>query len=187
MQSHYKSDEIKVSLKKYKESNKSKIKRLYRKTKRIIKKWLFNINKNSVSNIIKSQNKELIEMVNSVDGFFMGWNECCPQEDIFVGSRGHIVLCTEMGCHLWKRIEITKHARGDAKLPLEFAKKELERLLKQLPIKRFYDQDGCNGLFYKVETDKYGTTQTAYCYLNPRFKDGYFENHTLETQFVEIR
>lgn len=162
-------------------------KRAIRKMKRRIKLYWFNVGKGEITNQVIAINKTLKELVNKTDKFFWGWNECCPETRVFIGQRGSIVLCTESGCHLWKRIEITLHARGETKIEPEKAKKLMIELLDEIKIKRFYDQDGCNGLFYKEWKDKYGSKQTAYCYINPFFKDGYFENHTLETQFLEIK
>lgn len=150
--------------------------------RRFIRKFKGNLGKHQITPLVRKQNKKLARMINATDDFYKGWIENKPEGKTHVSFRGNIVITTELGSHLWQRVEIRTYKKE------ENAKELLLKLRDEIGIKQFVDEDGCCGVFSK-KNDREGRwyEDTAYCYMNPYFKDGYFENHTLETGFIELK
>lgn len=144
----------------------------------------------SVTKIIKSQNDKLEKLINKTDNFYVGWIENCPDNKIFVSFRGSVPIYINKEYYLFQRIEINQYERQDISEPKDKIKKSSKELLLELldkiKIKRIYDEDGQNGIFTKVEKTKNSLEDSAYCYVNPFIPNGYWENHILETRYIEI-
>ena len=143
----------------------------------------------SVTKIITDQNTKLKELINNTDKFWAGWVECMPAGKVFITQRHHIPVFINKEYYLFKRIEINQYERKNIKGcgKIEKPSRELMmELLKEIGVKRLYDEDGCNGLFTKIEEGEFSIEDSAYCYINPFIPDGYWENHILETRYVEI-
>ena len=130
-----------------------------------------------LSEISKEIVNKIKEKVNSTDDFFWGWIEVMPKDKIWVRPAGQKLITTECGSYLWQRVQI--EVFNDK----QDSKELLKKLLEQSGLKRFHDEDGCNGYFRDISEDN-GYQDKSYCYVNPFFKEGYWENHTLETRFI---
>ena len=132
-----------------------------------------------ISEISKSIVSKIKEKVNKTDSFYWGWIENMPKGKVWVRPKGQKVITTDCGSHLWQRIQIESY---DEKID---SKELLKKLLAESGLKKFHDEDGQNGIFQKKGMTKYqGYEDESYCYVNPFFEDGYWENHTLETEFI---
>lgn len=167
--------------KRFRRGWKCRINTARRRVKNRIKRYIENVGKRNILREVCRKNNKLKGMINNTLFFYCGHAESKPDGQTLVSFRGSQVFCTELGCHLWQRVEIRTYENDK-----ECAKDLLQKLLKELPIKRFVDEDGQMGIFRKNIDDGRGKRQVAYCYLNPDFKYGYFENHTLETEFINI-
>jgi hypothetical protein len=140
-----------------------------------------------VTKIVKEQSGLLKELINKTEKFWCGWAECLPEGKIIVGLRGHTPFYIKKECYLFQRVQITQHARKGHSVIKKTSKELLEELLEEIGIRRIVDEDGCNGIFYKEEKDgKFIEESSAYCYINPYIPNGHFENHILETKYVNI-
>lgn len=172
---------IKVSFeKRYRYPIITKIKLFKRKWKYRIKKFLKNLGKGDIHHHSGKIVKKVREKINNTPDFWTGHIEVMPEGKTWIRMNGQIVITTDLGSHLWQRIKIESYKENVN------AKELLIKLLKQSGLKKFHDEDGCNGIFRKHGKDKYGYYEDqCYCYVNPFFKKGYWENHTLETNFID--
>lgn len=87
---------------------------------------------------------------------------------LYYHLEGHLMA------RLWHRLIV--YAHKDITDP----KKTLRDILNRIGMGYFRDDDAHGGGLFYGETD-YGS-RFAYCYVNPDFKNGYWENHVLEVE-----
>lgn len=141
-----------------------------------------------VTKIITYQNKKLAKLINSTDNFYQGHFENMPKGKIFVQFKGHIPIYIKGEYYLFQRLQIQQWERldlPDAEKITKSSKELLKELLKAIEINRVHDEDGQNGFFSKDNSEGTLKGDVAYCYVNPNIPDGYWENHLLETKFIE--
>lgn len=144
-----------------------------------------NIQAKNITEIIKEQNEFLKNIINSTDKFFIGCQEHCPKEKIFVAFRGNETIHINGDYYIFKRIQISQYARKNYSIIKESSENLLKELLEAIKIERIIDEDGCNGIFVKkIKDGNFIKENHAYCYINPFIPNGYWENHILETKFI---
>jgi len=146
-------------------------------------------NAKTVTDIISDQNKKLTNLINNTDLFWRGFYENMPKGKIHVKFRGHVPFYIDSEYYLFQRVEIQQYERLNMDGSEKITKKSadlLKRLLKDIKINRIHDEDGCNGFFSKDRSNPTLKDEVAYCYINPDIPDGYWENHLLETSYIEL-
>lgn len=70
------------------------------------KRFVTNIGKKNMKRSLNRHLGKLRRMINDTDDFWSGWIENKPEDKQHVSLTRSRVICTEMGCHLWTRMEI---------------------------------------------------------------------------------
>lgn len=137
--------------------------------------------KTIISDNVRHLSSKTKKAINSSEDFWTGWIENKPKGKQWVRMAGQKPIYMNGNHYLWQRIQIECFDKNIK------AKDLLEKLLKQSGLKKFKDEDGGSyGIFHR-QKEYFGCWEDeAYCYVNPDFPEGYWDNHALESEFIDF-